>query len=79
MVKQNDGDTSEFKNFGAYAIVLPKQIGKKSYEAILKRLEAQSKHIKIIKLKNDEVKAACEKMCPDCWNLIIKISSSSEF
>lgn len=79
MVKQNDGDTGEFNNFGAYAIVLPKQIGKKSYEALLKRLEAQSKHIKIIKLQNDEVNAGCEKISPDCLNLIIGIFLNSEF
>lgn len=69
MVEQNNGDASEFKNFGAYAIVLPKKIGKKSYEAILKRLEAQSKNMNIIKLKNDEVNAGCltfyQKISPD--------------
>lgn len=46
------------RNFGAYAIVLEKQIGKslkKVYETMLKRIEAQNKNVKFISLKYDEV------------------------
>lgn len=46
------------RNFGAYAIVLEKQIAKslkKVYETMLKRIEAQTKNVKFISLKYDEV------------------------
>lgn len=49
---------SEHTHNAAYAIVLQKHIAEpfeKAYDTILKRMEAQNKHIEFILLKHDEV------------------------
>lgn len=49
---------NEHTNFGAYAVVLPKQIAQsceKEHEMILKRFEIQYNNVEIVYVKNDEV------------------------
>lgn len=57
-MKQCD-EMETVRNFGAYAIVIEKQMAKtlkKEYETLTKRLRAQIKNVKFVCLKNDEVR-----------------------
>lgn len=52
---------TENRNFGAYAIVLPKLIAEKlknKNDTILKRFRTENKNIEIFQLKNDEVRTS---------------------
>lgn len=58
LVNRNE-EMDNFKNFGAYAIILENPVSnslKNAYETILKRFEVQCKDVKFACIKNDEVR-----------------------